>query len=162
MRVRLAVFFSVGAVGLGLMGACSGAHEARHDSSTAAAPLNDTPRLDAPGLLALSIDEVGHRLGAPRPVPPALRDPTLLPQAPQNEPLDSTALFHYRGLSVVVSYNYATRRVNDLLLVGDNEDALMSQGHLRLGAADYLVLPIFQKSHPTALLGLRVLPSKVR
>ena len=159
--MRLAIFFSSGAVVLGLAGGCSGAHEARHDSiSTVAMPLDDPPRLDVPGLLALSIEEVGHRLGPPRPVPPALRDPTLLPQ--QRETLDSTALFQYRGLNVVVSYDYPTRRVTDLMLMGDNEDELMSQGHLQLGSANYLVLPIFQQRRPTELMGLRVLPSKVR
>jgi hypothetical protein len=161
--MRLAVFFSSGAVVLGLVGACSGAHEAKHDSiSTVAVPLNDPPRLDVPGLLALSIEEVGHRLGPPRPVPPALRDPTLLPQPQQHEPLDSAALFQYRGLNIVVSYDYPTRQVKDLMLMGDNEDELMNQGRLQLGSANYLVLPIFQQSRPTELMGLRVLPSKVR
>ena len=159
--MRLAVLLLSGAAVFGLAGACSGAHEAKHDSiSTVAAPLHATPRLDVPGLLTLSIDEVRHRLGPPRPVPPALRDPTLLPQP--NESVDSTALFQYQGLSVVVSYDHPTRQVKDLTLMGDNEEELMSQGSLQLGAADYVVLPIFQERRPTELMGLRVLATKVR
>ncbi|GAB3585911.1 hypothetical protein [Hymenobacter daeguensis] len=126
-------------------------------AATKAASLNDTPRLNVAALLQLSIDEVGHRVGPPHPVPPALRDPTLVAQGPPGAVADSTALFLYRGLRLVVTYDYGTRQVKDLMLMGRNEDELMSQGQLELGATQYLVLPVFQKYRPTELLGLRVL-----
>lgn len=158
--MRLAVLLLVGAVGLGMASACSGAHESGHDNaSTAAVPLSNAPRLNMPGLLKLTIDEVRQQIGQARPVPPAFKDPTLLQQG---QPADSTAWFQYRALNVVVTYDHQTRQVKDLLLVGSNEDELMRRGQLQLGAAEYIVLPIYQLHQPTELMGLRVLALNAR
>lgn len=161
--MRLAVFLLVGVVVPGFLGACSGAHESRHDiAATTAASLSDTPRLDVASLLQLSIDEVSRRVGQPHPVPPAFDDPTLIAQARPGEAADSTALFQYQGLNLVVTYNHGTRRVKDLMIMGSNEDELMNLGQLQLGASQYLVLPVFQKHRPTELMGLRVLATNTR
>lgn len=147
----------------GLVGACSGAHESRHENATiVAVPLTDAPRLNVPGLLKLTIDEMGQRVGPPRPVPPAFVDPTLLPLMQKGEPLDSTAWFRYEGLNVVATYDFHTRQIKDFLLVGDNEEELMRRYQLTLGTAEYMVLPIFQQRRPTELMGLRVLALNAR
>jgi hypothetical protein len=145
---------------LGLACACSGTHEPLHDRvmPTAAKSVRHAAVLDVASLLPLSIDELGRRLGPRRALPPSFFDPTLVPLIQRGEHLDSMALFRCRGLALVASYDYNSRRVSDLLLLGSNENELMSQAQLQLGARQYLVLPVFQQHQPTQLLGLRVLP----
>jgi hypothetical protein len=122
-------------------------------------PMRDTPRLDVPSLLQLTVEALSRQLGSPKPVPAAFRDPTLMPLIQRSELMDSTVLFQYQGLNVVVSYDFHTRHVKELLLIGSDEDELMNRGKLRLEQNRYLVLPIFQERRPTELLGLRVLPT---
>ena len=141
------------------LGACSGAHEPHHDpvvNSRPPTPSPQPPALNVPALLNLSIDELSGRLGPRLALPPGFVDPTqmLLARRPAQ---DSAALFRSRGLALVASYNQRSRRVSDLLLLGTNEEELMSRARLELGADGYLVLPVFQERHPTRLLGLRVL-----
>ncbi|ALW85758.1 hypothetical protein AUC43_12050 [Hymenobacter sedentarius] len=81
----------------------------------------------------------------------------LIPLLQRHERLDSTAYFQTPGLALVASFDYHTRRVSDILLLGSNENELMRRAQLHLGADHYLVLPVFQENHPTRLLGLRVL-----
>ena len=141
------------------LGACSGVHETKPDGrhSVPAAPLPDTPRLDVPGLLTLTVDELGQRIGPALRVPPTFQDPTLAPLVQQRQHLDSTVLFQYRGLNMVASFDYRTRKVSDLLLLGRNEEELMSRCQLLPTAKNYLVLPVFEEHRPTQLMGLRVL-----
>lgn len=154
MRPVLAGFF-VAAVGLG---ACSGAHEtAREHVVSASVPGRSDPGLNVPDLLALSLDELSQRMGPPARVPAGFVDPTLAPLARRNERLDSVALFRKRGVALVAAYDYESRRVSDLLLLGTNEEELMKRAHLQLGAEQYLVLPVFQPHRPNELMGLRVL-----
>ena len=58
---------------------------------------------------------------------------------------------------MVAAYDDRTWRVSELLLLGTDESDLMHQGWLALGAARYLVLPVFQLRHPTKLMGLQAL-----
>lgn len=147
------------------LAACSGAHEPSHDLTVRPAqpPLGrETAGVSVPALLNLSIDEMSRRLGPRLPLPAGFADPTLALLAQRHEPLDSAALFRCRGLALVASYDHRSRRVSDLLLLGTDEEELMSRGRLELGADNYLVLPVFQERHPTRLLGLRVLATGLR
>ena len=139
--------------------ACSGTHESPQDHAVPApaAPVRNVPQLDVPGLLHLSIDEMSHRLGPRLPLPVGFVDPAQASPEQLSIPFDSATLFRSKGLALVAAYNNRSRRVSDLLLLGTNELALMQRGRLQLGAANYLVLPVFQARHPTQLLGLRVL-----
>ena len=140
------------------LGACSGAHEqAREHAVRTAAPVRTAGGVDVPALLALSFDEMNQQLGPWQPLPPGFADPTLDPQVQRRGPIDSMAMFRRGGLELVVAYVYRTRRVNDLLLLGNNEHELMSRAHLQLGADRYLVLPVFQARQSNQLMGLRVL-----
>ena len=142
------------------VGACSGTHEPHHDPAVnprPPAPGLQTAALNVPALLNLSIDELSRRLGPRQALPPGFVDPTQVLLAQRPEAQDSFALFRCRGLALVVSYNQRSRRVSDLLLLGTNEEELMSRARLELGVDRYLVLPVFQERHPTQLLGLRVL-----
>jgi hypothetical protein len=141
------------------MGACSGAHEPNHDravTAVATAALQ-LPQVDVPGLLPLTIDGISRQLGRGLPVPDALLDPTRAPSIHTNEQPDSTLLFQHRGLAIVVAYDAHTRQVNELMLMGSNENELMARSGLQLSSAEYLVLPFFQHQHPTRFMGLRVL-----
>lgn len=142
-----------------LVSACSGTHEPLHDRAMlpTSTSVPQVAVLDVASLLHLSIDEMSQRLGPRQPVPPGFFDPTLAPLVQRGVALDSTALFRCRGLALVASYDYHSRRVSDLLLLGSNERELMSRAQLQLGAKQYLVLPVFQQQRPTQLLGLRVL-----
>ncbi|MBF9144059.1 hypothetical protein [Hymenobacter properus] len=140
------------------VGGCSGAHErSREHATRPAASGRAAASLDVPSLLALSFDELNQQLGPWQHLPPGFVDPTLDPRSQRQGPVDSMAMFRRGGLALVVAYNYRTRRVNDLLLLGSNEEELMRRAHLQLGADRYLVLPVFQARQPTQLMGLRVL-----
>ncbi len=154
MRPILAVFL-VAVVGVA---ACSGSHEPARGRAmpAAAAPARTDAGLDVPGLLSLTIDEMAQLLGPRLPVPPKLADPTLSPLVQRYQQLDSAVLFRCRGLALMASFNYRTRRVSDVIVLGSNENELMSRARLQLDAANYLVLPVFQQFHPTELFGLRV------
>ena len=143
--------------------ACLGTHESHQHPvvSAPAAPVRNVPQLDVPGLLGLSIDEISHRLGPRQPLPAGFTDPVLASSGPEGAETDSTAFFRSKGLALVASYNNRSRRVSDLLLLGTNDLELMQRGQLQLGAANYVVLPVFQARHPTQLLGLRVLATKL-
>ena len=156
MRPILLVLF--GAL-TGVVGACSGAHDPNHDRPVpiSAVPVRPAIGLNVPSLLSLSIDEMTQRVGPLLRVPPSFADPTLVPLIQRNEPMDSTVLLQRHGLVIVVAYDYHTRRVTDLLLLGGDEDELMRRAQLQLGAAHYLVLPVYQAHQPTQLMGLRVL-----
>lgn len=139
------------------LGACSGTHEPSHDRPGPVAvvrPGGNLPALNVPALLNLSIDEMSRRVGPRLSLPVGFVDPVQAPQ--RGDLLDSMVLFRHRGLALVVAYNDRTRRVSDLLLLGSDEETLMSSARLRLGAEGYLVLPVFQERYPTRLLGLRV------
>jgi hypothetical protein len=140
------------------VGACSGTHEARRDYvPRAAAPGRPPASIDVPALLNISFDELNERVGPALRVPVDFVDPTLAAEAQHSGKVDSVALFRSRGLAMVVTYDNRSRQVNDLLLLGSNENELMKRANLQLGADKYLVLPVFQARQPTQLLGLRVL-----
>lgn len=141
------------------LGACTGTHEPLQDrpAPPAAAAPQDVARVNVPGLLNLSIDEISQRLGPRLPVPADFADPEAAPLLQRQEVLDSSVLFRHRGVALVASYDHRSRRVSGLLLLGSNEIDLMRRAQLQLGAEGYLVLPVFQERHPTQLLGLRVL-----
>jgi hypothetical protein len=151
----------VGAVLFALATACShSGNPVREPESPALARPAALPPVRAvvavPALLGLSVDDLARHLGPPQPVPAAVQ--ALLSRLPSADLADSTRFFRYRSLSVLVSYDAATRRFNDLLLLGANEDLLMQRAGLAAEASNYLLLPVFHARHPTWLLGLRVVP----
>ena len=150
-----------GAALVGLVAACSHSAEPVQEpghSAVARAVASPPGRaaVAVPALLGLSIDDLGRHLGAPRPMPASVR--AMLSELPGTDSVDSTRFFRSRHLDVVVSYDAATRRFNDLLLLGPDEDLLMQRAGLSAEAANYLLLPVFRARRPTQLLGLRVVP----
>ena len=131
MRPKLVLFLACG----GTLGACSGSHESAHTTpaSVASAPRKSEVVLDVPGLLNLPMQALNQRLGPQLPVPAGFSAPVLLLAAKTRERLDSVALFRYRGLALVASHNHETGRVNNLQLLGPNEQQLMDQATRLLG-----------------------------
>ena len=144
-----------------LAAACSSSGESVQESAhpVAARAGRAAPKraeVAIPALLGVSIDELSRQLGPPQPVPIAVQE--LLDQMPAEEADDSLRFFRHRTLEVLVSYNAKSRRFNDLLLLGPNEDVLMQQAGLSVEAANYLLLPVFHARRSRQLLGLRVVP----
>ena len=156
MRPPVVLLFIASAVPFA--GGCSGSHEpVRDQSRSSIAPFQNVAGLDVPGIIHLTIDQLIRRLGPRRPLPVGFIDPVQAPLLLRQEQIDSSGFFQYRGLAMVAAYNERTRRVSDLLLLGADESELMRRANLELGAADYLVLPVFEAQRPTQLMGLRVL-----
>ncbi|HEX8507675.1 MAG TPA: hypothetical protein VF630_20095 [Hymenobacter sp.] len=160
MRPTLLVLCLAAAMGAG---ACSGTHESSYDraapprATVISPPSQRVPQVDVPALLGLSIDDINKRMGPRLPLPPGFFDPALLGELKRGAKMDSTALFRSEGLAMVVSYDFASRQVSDFLLLGENENELMARARLKLGADDYLVLPVYQAQRASQLFGVRVL-----
>jgi hypothetical protein len=137
------------------LAACSGAHESAQMVASAHAGAAATTNV--PALVGMSIDELHRRLGSSQEPAASLTDPNG-PLAGQSEQAmrDSVVTFQTGGLTLVASYDARTRRVRDLLLLGQHEDSLMAKGTLRSNASNYLVLPVFRVDKPNSLLGLRI------
>jgi len=141
--------------------ACSGMHEKPREYAAGARATRRVPAvLDLPALLGLSVDGLAKQLGPAQHVPEALVDPTLSPDQIRAGVRDSSALFRRDGLRLLATYNYRTRHVYDLVVLGADEDSLMQRAHLQPVGARYLVLPVFQQRYPTQLFGLRVVPTE--
>ncbi|TPG66632.1 hypothetical protein EAH73_09585 [Hymenobacter nivis] len=136
--------------------ACSRARE--HEDSPAAhglvAPARTaaTPAVNVAAVVGHSIDEVRRQLGPARALPAGFEDPM------GRSANDSTLAFRPQGLMVLASYDARTRQVLDLLVLGNDEEALMRRTGLLAGAPGYLLLPVFAASHRTRLVGLRIVP----
>ena len=141
--------------------ACSGTHERRQEQAAAVpGPPQVVAVLDVPALLGLSIDALDRRLGARQALPAGFIDPIMQPLLLRGEPLDSMALYRYRSLALLATYDHRSRRVRDLLLLGSDEDALMQRARLNATSGRYLLMPVYQLQRPTELMGLRVVPSE--
>jgi hypothetical protein len=140
-----------------LLVACSGAHEPRHVAGGGSTHVQVAPTADVPALVGASIDGLRQRLGAARPLPPALA--AAMPEA-RFALQDSVTTFRTGGLTLVASYNARSREVRDLLLLGHHEDSLMGRARLQANAPNYLVMPVFYNGSAYRLLGLRVIPAK--
>ena len=152
--------------GLLVLSACSdGARESRPDEEQVAQqrqadlvrPTAAKPLLDLPAALRLRPRALRDRLGPPRPAVPGFIDPGKALND-QLLPIDSLAWYAPRGLTMLVSFRPGTGFVQDVLLLGADETALMRQAALQPDAPGYLVLPVFQPRQPDRLLGLRVVP----
>ena len=158
MRPPLVLLFVAAAACL--VGSCSRSRKPAHDQPpgppTAATLVGAATVLDVPSIVNLSIDQLSGRLGPGQPLPAGFTDPAQAQSSLHEEMVDSVGFFRYRGLGLVATYNERTRRVTDLLLLGTNEPGLMRRANLELGAAGYLVLPVFEARRPTQLMGLRV------
>ncbi|AMJ66440.1 hypothetical protein [Hymenobacter sp. PAMC 26628] len=153
---RFAKFLPLLLLGAAAQLACSRARE-REDSSTARVSVPPArtaaaPAVNLAAVVGRSIDEVRRQLGPARALPAGFQDPV------RRSGTDSTLAFQPRGLTVVASYDARTRRVLDLLVLGNDEEALMRRTGLLAEAPGYLLLPVFAVNRSTRLVGLRIVP----
>jgi hypothetical protein len=80
-----------------------------------------------------------------------------VPLTQRGAALDSSALFQYRHLRVVATYDHRTRRVLDLLLLGANEEELLEQANLTHATVRYALMPVFDIAQTDRQIGLRVI-----
>jgi len=135
--------------------ACSRAHE--REDTAARVPVSPARTAAAPAVnvaaaVGRTIDEVRQLLGPARALPAGFQDPV------KRSGTDSTLVFQPRGLTVVASYDARTRHVLDLLVLGNDEDALMRRAGLQAESPAYLLLPVFALNRSTRLVGLRIVP----
>ncbi|TLM89083.1 hypothetical protein [Hymenobacter jeollabukensis] len=135
---------------------------------TRSAPVVESPAPGRPGhsnsrplnvaaLVGRNIDQVRQRLGPPRETrqqPVGLEPTAEQLRATRGEGWINT--FEKDGTTIVVTFNARTREVQDLVLVGSNEDELLRRGNLDFVADNYLVLPVTDPAAPSRIMGVRV------
>lgn len=153
-------FLSLSAVLLlSSLAACTGSQTA----SEADTPATGRAEAVAPGglnlplLVGRNIDQVRRNLGAPR----ETKDQKigLEPTAEQMKATkgeDWVNTFEKNGTTIVATYNARTRKVNNLVVLGSDEDELMRRANLSLTDASYTVQPIADPKNPGSTVGLRV------
>ena len=134
--------------------ACTGMNEHRRAPASVSARL--APVLDGPALVGLPVDGLKSRLGPTGPLPVGFVVPMSPVGAPVGTAPDPAVSFRAKGLLLVVAYDYRNRRVNDLLLLGSDEDSLLQRADLTIPALRYLVLPVFREGRANRLLGIRL------
>jgi hypothetical protein len=140
--------------------ACSGSQMAGERSS----PNTGTPEtgrtaaiVDMPALVGRNIDQLRRTLGAPKET--RAQAIGLEPTAAQMKATrgrDWINTFERNGTTILVTFDAGTRKVRDLVLVGNDGDALLRDANLSLTSTEYLVLPVMSPGNSTELIGMRV------
>lgn len=153
------------AVVCGLAACSGGRRELRQDELSAvqhgrAARVRPTaarPLLDLPAALHLPPAGFSALFGPPGPQSPGFADPGKF-SVTGTAPSDSLAVFRVQELTMLVTFSRPTGVVQDVLLLGADEAALMRQASLLPDAPGYLLLSVFKPRHADQLFGLRVVP----
>ncbi|MBT9393760.1 hypothetical protein KLP40_11355 [Hymenobacter sp. NST-14] len=143
--------------------ACSGSQSASERSSPTAGSVEAarTAAVDLPALMGRNIDQVRRKLGPPK----EGRDQSigLEPTAEQMQATkgqDWINTFDQSGLTIVTTFNARTRKVRDMVVVGNDEDEILRRANLSLTAPNYMVLPVADPSNSRAIIGMRVVDRK--
>ncbi|QJX45447.1 hypothetical protein HMJ29_00250 [Hymenobacter taeanensis] len=143
MRLRYAAFALTGML-LGLAG-CMGTQSAAETTVvTAARPAKPAlpVTVDVEQLVGLSIDEVRQVLGPARKT--RASELGLEPTAEQLHHTNGEGwinTFEHNGQTILVAFNARTRKVRDMVLLGNNEQELLQRTNLSLASPRYIVLP---------------------
>jgi hypothetical protein len=116
--------------------------------------------VDVPTFVGYTIEEVRSRLGTPRESqlePPIAKLNQRRRKSLRVADEGWTNTFETNGVTLAVTFNARTRRVRDIVLLGNSEDELMQRGNLILTAPAYIVLPVMNPEKATELLGVRVI-----
>ncbi|GGF23878.1 hypothetical protein GCM10011383_39420 [Hymenobacter cavernae] len=110
-------------------------------------------------MLGCTIDQVRQKLGSP--LETAEQDlgpePTEAQKhTPAGENWNNT--FKNKGTTFIVSFNANTRKVHDIIVLGDDEDELMQRSNLTLTALNYIVVPVLNPENTNKVLGVRMIP----
>lgn len=145
------------------LAACSGAQNAAETSNPATGRTESTRAvtIDVPVLVSRNIDQLRRSLGPPNEAKDQKigQDPTA-EQMKATKGEDWVNTFERNGTTIVATFNARTRKVRDLVLIGNDEDQLLRTGNLSLTATDYLVLPVANPQNASQIVGLRVVARK--
>ena len=144
---------------IGAIAACTGTQTATEAGSPAVARAETVAptSVNLPLLVGRSIDQVRRTLGPPRET-----KAQAIGLEPTDEQMKATKgqdwinTFEKNGTTVVVTFDARTRKVNDLVVLGSDEDELMGRASLSLTDAAYTVQPIANPKNDRELIGLRV------
>ncbi|WP_303311858.1 hypothetical protein [Hymenobacter sp. BT730] len=146
---------------LGLLAACSRSQT----SSESERPLQKQPgtaqpaSIDLPKLVQHNIDYLRRQLG-----PPMEAADEIVGADPSPAQLKATKgegwinTFRTQGSTLIVTFNARTRKVNDIVLMGTNEEELMRMGNLSPTASHYIVLSIPEPGQINKVRGVRIIP----
>jgi len=127
--------------------------------STVEPPRNMPVPFDVTTLLGRNIDQVRRKLGSPLeshtqalgPEPAAAKKNTL-----EGENWNNT--FQKNGTTFIVSFSARTRKVHDIIVLGNNEEELMRRSKLTLTDLNYIVVPVLNPQNTNEVLGIRMIP----
>ena len=111
-------------------------------------------------MLGRNIDQLRRMLGPP--LEAAARDaraaePTAAQKrTPKGENWNNT--FEKNGTTLIVSFSARTRKVHDIIVVGNDEDELMHRSNINLTAVNYIIVPVLNPENTNQVLGVRVIP----
>ncbi|OUJ74133.1 hypothetical protein [Hymenobacter crusticola] len=142
------------------MAACTGRSTVSEKRvSTVEPPPAEHAPFDVTALVGRNIDQLRRKLGPPREAAKqnlGLEPTPAQKQTAAGENWNNT--FEKDGTTLIVSFNARTRKVHDIIVVGDDEEELMRRGKLTLTALNYIVLPVLNPENTSRVLGLRVVP----
>ncbi|GAB3238090.1 hypothetical protein GCM10027346_30340 [Hymenobacter seoulensis] len=142
--------------------ACSGTQSASETTGIdAAAPKPRPVEVDVPALVGRNIDQVRRTLGTPletrnqkvglEPTPEQMK-------GTKGEGWINT--FERNGTTLIATFNARTRKVRDLVVMGNNEEELLQKANLSLTATTYILLPVADPQNSRQIMGMRVVAKK--
>jgi hypothetical protein len=127
--------------------------------STVEPPPAEHASFDVTALLGRTIDQVRRKLGSPRETITQDLGPEPTPAQKRTAASENwTNTFEKNGTTLIVNFSARTRKVHDIIVVGDDEEELMRRSKLTLTALNYIVLPVLNPQNTSRVLGLRVIP----
>lgn len=161
--MRLFVRLLAAGLWAGSLPACTSTQPAAESSSSYSSSSAALPAgtFDLPILVGRNIDQLRRGLGTPH---EATQQTMGMEPTPEQMRLtrgeDWINTFEKNNTTVVATFNARTRRVRDLVIVGTDEDEMMSRTNLSFTDPDYTVESIVNPEKPTQTIGLRVTPKR--
>lgn len=142
------------------LAACTGRSTVgeRRVSAAVHAPTGHTP-FNLPSLLGCTIDQVRQKLGSPLETTKQELGPEpteVQKRTPASENWSNT--FKSKGTTFIVNFSANTRKVHDIIVLGNDEDELMQRSNLTLTALNYIVVPVLNPENTSQVLGVRMIP----
>ncbi|WBA43637.1 hypothetical protein [Hymenobacter canadensis] len=144
---------------LGSLAACTGTQSASETGTPVTGRAEAVPAnsLNMPLLVGRNIDQLRRSLGTPRETKDQKigLEPTA-EQMKSTKGQDWINTFEKDGTTIVATFNARTRKVNDIVVLGSDEDELMRRANLSLTDPAYTVQPVTDPRNPGSTIGVRV------
>ncbi|MBC6698323.1 hypothetical protein [Hymenobacter sp. BT190] len=144
---------------LGGMAACTGVQQASEGGAPTTGRAEAVPAnsLNLPLLVGRNIDQLRRSLGTPRETKTDKigLEPTA-EQMKSTKGQDWINTFEKDGATIVATFNARTRKVNDIVVLGSDEDEVMRRANLSITDPAYSVQPVADPRNPGNTIGVRV------